>query len=142
MNLWTPSWFRIEELVPPELFETYKDKQWKLWLMFDNRILKAADLLRDKFGPATINNWLWGGQYKASGLRAPESEYYSLTSQHAWGRALDLKFRDYDAETIRQAILRKEVAPGLITGIEADVSWNHIDCRIPTGTKEIFIFKK
>jgi len=142
MNLWTPKYFRLEELVPPELFEEYRDKQWNLWLRFDNRILLAADLLREKYGPANINNWLWGGSFDDSGLRIPGREYYSPNSQHSFGRALDMRFRDADPETVRKAIVNREVAPGLISAIEADVSWNHIDSRLPDRSGQVIVFQK
>lgn len=140
MELWTPKYFKIEELVPKNLFNQYRDEQWRLWLLFDNRILLAADALRRKFGPATINDWSWGGSFNESGLRTPDCKYYSFTSQHSWGRALDLKFRDYDAETVRKVILNMQVAAGLITAIEDNVSWNHIDCRLPTVNNQIMVF--
>lgn len=56
-------------------------------------------------------------------------------SQHRYGRALDLIPMRAPAETIRQAIIedlemvRDDDGTFLVTAMEADVSWLHIDCR-------------
>lgn len=43
-----------------------------------------------------INNWHYGGDRVASGLRTPGSSHYRITSAHAWGRASDKLFRYKD----------------------------------------------
>lgn len=132
-----PEFLRIEEVVPPALFHELPAR--KLWLLFDDRILHAFDELRRIYGPITINDWFWGGKRTQSGFRMPGSNYYSLTSQHAHGRALDGIPKETSVETIRRDIMdRKYEFMKQIKGLELDVSWLHFDCR---PTKEIVTFK-
>ena len=46
-------YFAIHELIPPSVYEARGEKAWEL---LDDRLLKTIDTLRDRFGPATINN--------------------------------------------------------------------------------------
>ena len=135
--MYTCRHFLIKELIPPDLSHP---KQWAaLWRLFDDRLLRAADLLRDEYGPMTVNDWIWGGGYTDSGLRLPGSEYYSFTSQHSHGRALDLKPQDAEVQRIREDIIgRKKSWMGLITGVELDVEWLHIDTR---NAEELHMFR-
>lgn len=132
MIAYKPKWFRIEELVSPRLFEQYRDRQHILWQQFDPRGLYSCDMLREIFGPATINDWLWGGKYVSSGLRLPGDEDYSLTSQHSHGRGFDYKFDNERPEIVRAFIIRNPQDERLkyITCIEKDTpTWLHGDCR-------------
>ena len=52
--------FQIEELVPPEALELVDNKA-VLWWLFDDRLLRVADRLREEYGPMTVNDWIWGG---------------------------------------------------------------------------------
>jgi hypothetical protein len=94
--------FAIQELVSKK---TYHDRGNKSWYLFDDRILRTADLLRERYGQITINDWMWGGKNQSRGLRTPESMYYSLYSAHSHGRAIDCIFKDVTAEQVRQDIL-------------------------------------
>ena len=69
--------FRIEELVPKEVFDLVKEDT--LWELFDERLLATIDALKEKFpeGSMTINNWLWGGNRDQSGLRTKNSKFYN-----------------------------------------------------------------
>ena len=137
-------YFLIEELVPKSLYDTmHEDALWKL---FDEDILKAADWLREKYGPATINNWKWGGVFHQSGIRTKDSEFYREGSAHSVGKALDMKFRDTTAEAIR-ADFRKaaeefEEIP-YIRRCEDGVSWLHIDTIPKPGIMKgvVYLFK-
>ena len=124
--------FDIKELVPPHIFEQRGEKAWEL---LDERALRTLDSLRDKFGPITVNNWAFGGDRKWSGLRTPESPYYSETSQHSYGRAFDCIFHKKEAEEVRQYLLKNRDEFPAITSIELDVSWLHFDCRNCTPIK-------
>lgn len=125
--------FIIEELVPPHVYAERGEKAWEL---FDDRALITLDALRDKFGSITVNNWKWGGNRKWSGLRTPESPYYSPYSQHTFGRAFDCIFNKINTEDARHKVLkdRAELFP-YITGVELKVSWFHFDCRNHTPVK-------
>ncbi|OIO70695.1 MAG: hypothetical protein COW19_10975 [Zetaproteobacteria bacterium CG12_big_fil_rev_8_21_14_0_65_55_1124] len=122
------SHFKIQELVPPAIFEARGEKAWEL---LDERLLITLDRLRDRFGPITVNNWHSGKDREWSGLRTKESPYYSATSQHSFGRAADCLFSHTDAESVRQEIL---AAPDdktfeLIGSVELGTSWLHFDVR-------------
>lgn len=121
-------YFKIHELVPPEV---YKEKGEKAWELLDSRLLKQLDLLRIHFGPMTVNNYYWGGTREWSGLRTPVSPYYSPYSQHTFGRAADCLFKNFTAEDVRQEILkrRNEEWCKYINSLELNVSWLHFDVR-------------
>jgi len=132
--------FDIEELVPPELFVMLNEDA--LWRLFDPNILKAADWLRERYGPATINDWKWGGNFTQSGIRTTDSEYYSPTSQHSIGCALDLKFKHKTAQEIRDDLAEYQAQGNDIpyfTRVENKVSWLHIDTK-PTGQTHLYFF--
>ena len=121
--------FIIEELVPKECHKRFGEKAW--WFI-DPKLIKLIDALRDEFGQATINNWKWNGQREWSGLRTPDSPWYSMYSQHSYGRAADILFKNHEAEEVRQAITANPeqwlaIAPSIT--LEEDVSWVHIDVR-------------
>lgn len=124
--------FALHELVPPHV---YKERGQKGWELLDDRALRTLDALRDRFGVITINNYEWGGERKWSGLRTPESPYYSPYSQHTFGRAFDCVFHEITAEEVRQTILKDKNAFPEITAIELDVSWLHCDFRNTTKIK-------
>lgn len=127
--MYIPRHFKLVEFLPQQFFEDninhYGDK---LWLVFDQQILKAADLLREKWGPLVANTWYHGGRHQYRGFRDPDCNVGAKLSQHRFGRALDLVPRDTTAQLIR-ADLKKSYAAYRITCIEENVSWLHIDRR-------------
>jgi len=132
--------FKIQEFVPEHIYLKRGEKAWEL---IDDRLILTAETLKGLFpqGTMTINNWLWAGNRTESGLRTPESKYYSETSQHSFGRAIDCIFSEYSAQEVRTYIIDN---PGLfpyITGIEDynGMGWVHIDVR---NSDLVRIFKK
>lgn len=123
--------FAIEELVGPET--AVITAEWKLWLKFDDRLLRLADALRERFGSTTINDWSWGGGFSESGLRTEGMFYYNANSQHAFGRALDMKFKHHTAQHVRDWLRENytEYYRHIATSItcEGGVSWLHLDVR-------------
>ena len=130
-------YFAIHELVPKDVYEKYGETSWKL---MDDRILITIDKLRYRYGKMTINNYYWGGDRQWSGLRTPDSPYYSFTSQHSYGRAVDIIFKEVSTEEVRNDLLNNpnEDTFKLITAVELDVSWLHIDVR---NVKRLFTFR-
>ncbi len=130
--MYRPNHFTLPELVPPLAHAKYGTK---LWRVFDDRILRAADILRDVFGPMVVNDWHRQGNNKYRGWRPPACRIGANLSQHRFGRALDLIPLRITAEVVRQTILetpdmvRDDAGNYLITAMERDVSWLHIDCR-------------
>lgn len=138
--IYKPEYFKLEELVSPEI---YKLRGVKAWELFDPNALKMIDEIREFFGvPVTINNWSFGGQYKYSGFR--EDEYYKVKgslSQHRFGRAFDMKFKGISSEKVREIILeyREKGKFKLIGAMEKNVSWLHVDTR-QHAEEGIFLF--
>ena len=124
--MYQPKHFKVQELVPPSIYEKRKEKAIEL---IDERVLITLDQLREIFGPCTVNDWSFGGSFSQSGLRTPEAKEYSPTSQHSFDRAMDCKFSEYEAEEVRAEILDNRILFPYITFIENEVSWLHFDVR-------------
>jgi len=131
--------FIIEELVPKELYDLVKEDT--LWELFDERLLETIDKLKETFneGSITINNWKWNGDRTQSGLRTKDSKYYSPTSQHSLGKAVDCIFSSYNVDSVRQYIINNPDEFPYVKGIERDVSWLHIDTRL---RDDVLVFSK
>lgn len=119
---YVPNYFEWHELVPSKEYQPY-------WLyIIDPRLLITLDAMRIYYGvPITVNNWYWGGQYSLSGLRPMDTKTGAKYSMHKFGKAADIKVKGIDAETVRNDI-RNGIFM-LVTCIEKDVSWCHIDFR-------------
>lgn len=120
------TFFKIHELVPPQV---YADRGERAWELLDDRLLISIDSMRKRYGKMTINNYVFGGKREWSGLRTPNSPYYSAYSQHTFGRAADILFSSITAESVRQDMLNNLQLFPMITSLELDVSWVHIDTR-------------
>ena len=121
--------FKIQELVPLPLFNSLHEEL--LWSMLDPKLIESVDAIKEKFpkGTMTINNYFWGGDRGWSGIRTKESKWYSPTSQHSVGKAIDAIFSEYDTEEVRQYIIDNPEEFPHIKGIEIGVSWLHVDVR-------------
>jgi hypothetical protein len=120
--------FIIQEFVDQATYQRFGAKsEW----FIDQKLFNITQVLRNKFGPMTINNWHSGGNRNWSGLRTNSSPYYKPYSQHSFGRAVDIIFKDVTAEEASKYILDNEIH--FITfglgGIELGKSWLHIDVR-------------
>jgi len=128
--MYLPNFFKPFELLPRELFCRTKKPDGLLSVLFDDRILKAADRLRDQYGPMQANDWFWGGPNQFRGFRPFDCPVGAKLSQHKFGRAIDLLPLDAPVDDIRSDLIEHPaIAGGLVTCIEADVPWLHIDCR-------------
>jgi len=130
--MYKPKYFRLQELVPREIYEnTPPERHGRLWKVFDERLLITEDRLRERFGRATINNWYNGGNLQYRGWRPFNCGIGSELSQHKFGRGADSNHADASPEEIREDIInnpdRKEYE--FITCIEMDVTWLHKDIR-------------
>jgi hypothetical protein len=124
--------FTIEELVPQYVYIQRGEKAWEL---LDEKMLRTLDRLRDHFGRMKINDWVWSGERQWSGLRTPDSPFYSPYSQHTFGRAFDILFLDAETDEVRGYILEHPGEFPEIGGVELGVSWLHIDGRNHAGIK-------
>jgi hypothetical protein len=125
--------FYLDEYIPKDLYlKYYEHKPHYLIGLLDKKIVLIDQFLRERFGAATINNWISGGDRNWSGLRTPESPYYKFLSQHSYGRASDSIYKYASAKEVREDIknnYEKLYKPLGLTCIEDDVNWLHKDCR-------------
>jgi len=126
MSQYKCKYFIIQELVPQHVYNERGDKAWEL---LDDRALRTLDALRERFGVVTVNNWHIGGNRNWSGLRTPDSPYFSAYSQHTFGRAFDCLFNSFTAEDVRQDILAYKDEFEFINSMELGTSWLHFDVR-------------
>ena len=75
-------YFKIKELVNPAMLSIPENI---LWLMFDDRVLRIADQIREWYGECTVNTAV----LEDCGLRAFNAGG-AVYSQHKYGRALDI----------------------------------------------------
>lgn len=132
MNGYRPINFVVQELVPPDVYAAMGERSWEL---LDSRALFTLQRLRDRLGPITVNDWLWGGHYKESGLRSFTSPTGAKYSQHRFGRAFDCKFRNVTPREACDYVLAHPVDFPYLTVIEnpaATPTWFHFDCRSHT----------
>lgn len=130
-------YFRIEELVDKKTYEIRGEKAWEL---FSSDFITMIDTFKEMFpkGTITINNWLWGGNRQWSGLRTPDSPYYSPYSMHPLANGADMVFSAYSSEEVRATVKAKPVIFSMVRGLEDDVSWVHADTR---NRDDLLIFK-
>jgi hypothetical protein len=127
-----PKYFALNELVPPDVIASRGDQAWQL---MDERILRGADWLREKFGPCVINGKFNGKGFTESGLRSPFTTTGAKWSQHKFGRAVDMKFLKVNVKEVYDYILANQPearANGITTveNIAHSPSWLHCDCRL------------
>ena len=128
ISFYTPTYFALQELVPPEIYSELGDSAWRF---FDPRMLWTLDELRKLFGVAYVNNWHKDGANEYSGLRPFVCSTGAPYSLHKFGRAFDVKFADKKVEEVREYIWKNLELPAFqhITCIEMNVNWLHIDNR-------------
>lgn len=125
-------YFFIEELVSPQVYKQFGDFSVTL---IDKRMLDLLDIFRDYFGKLTINDWLWNDNnltnFRYSGLRTMQDEYYKIGSQHSYGRAMDIKTDSIPSLQLQKIIITQKeyfMKAGL-NGIEdATEGWTHVTC--------------
>lgn len=134
MTQYRCKYFKIKELVAPDMLKVSEDI---LWLLFDDRILRIADQIREEYGACTVN----ANGLENCGLRSMSAGGAAF-SQHKFGRALDLHIVaiELDAGKIKDSAKRKEYKimrynevrqelakkfPEL--NMENNISWLHID---------------
>jgi hypothetical protein len=131
-------YFKLYELVPKNMYDNLHEEL--LWGMLDENLIEMADKIKETFpeGTMTINNYFWGGNREWSGIRSKASKWYSPTSQHSLGKAIDCVFSDYLVADVRQYIIDNPTEFPYIKGIELDVSWLHFDTR---DSDQVRLFK-
>lgn len=142
-GFYIPKHFKIQELVPKDIFEEHKNNLPILWGLFDSRLLWTIDALRVEFDTAIyINTWfnnfknVFQKEFQYSGFRPAYCSEGAKYSQHKYGRAVDLKIPALKIENIIDKIKKEPNKPAFkyITCIEEKIngnvpSWLHIDVR-------------
>ena len=130
--------FDLQEFVDPVTFGKFGDKSLQF---IDPKLFAIAEAFRGLvFGPATINTWHTGGQYKESGLRRFDTATGAKYSQHKFGRAIDIKIVGGNYDHLRSLIRYHwpELKEAGLTTIELDTpTWLHLDCR-NTGLDSLY----
>lgn len=113
-------YFKIKELVHPSFLTTNESI---LWRMFDDRLLRAIDKIREKYGPCTIN----ADGLTDCGLRRMDSATGAYFSGHKFGRAADLHIRtiEQEAAKIKDATERKKWKIKAYNKIREELMVNH-----------------
>ena len=123
---YVPKHFKFYELVPHEIYLEFGEGSR---FLFDDRILRTADQIREFFNkPVVCNNWYWGGRKNFRGFRPADCTIGALFSQHKFGRALDLTINGVTSVQARDIIMNHQAQFPYITRIEDNVPWLHIDC--------------
>lgn len=106
-------------------------------------MISTAQKLAQTFGTTIINNWAYTKtpvERQWSGYRSPLSDYYSRTSAHSFGEAIDCVFTQVTAQEAREYILKNRDAFPFISRLEKDVEWLHVD-GLYTGQYSIVEFE-
>lgn len=107
-TFYKPKYLSADELVDRATYNDCKNRgilEYIFW-QFNPLVLITADLLRERFGAITVNNWNHGGSFQNRGLRNIDSGVGSKYSAHKRGAALDCNFADASAVEIRE-IMKK-----------------------------------
>ena len=143
--------FIIQELVPPDIYETFGEGAW---IYVDQAMIKALDRTRDffvkKYGPSAtmvINNWHKGGPFSNRGYRSALSKVGSPKSQHRLTplNAIDFNIRGVSDLQVKADIIdNNEYFFNLgwrrMESYLDSPTWTHLD-RKPTNLKIIKTFR-
>lgn len=142
--MYKPKHFGIKELVPKALYNKYKGRgdAFLFQVVFDERLLKLIDTIRESFGPMTVCDWSWGGASQYRGFRPPDCTVGAALSQHRFGRAVDMIPKDISPDEIRDYIIQRQnhIEWKDVGGLEMDITWLHIDVRSRTDDNKINLF--
>lgn len=128
--------FYLNEFVSKEIYAQWGDKS--IWFL-DKRLFLLSQFFRDRFGVTTINN----DQYNYSGFREPECKVGAKLSQHRFGRAMDLKFKNATAQEVYKDVIEnydlyKKFGLTTVENIDKTPTWLHCDLR-NTNQEELLI---
>ncbi|RKX17824.1 MAG: hypothetical protein DRP51_10205 [Candidatus Zixiibacteriota bacterium] len=142
--MYVPKHFKLTELVPKAIYQKYKIRgdAWLMRVLFDERLLRVIDTIRESFGPMVINDWAWNGKNQWRGFRSPQCGVGATLSQHRFGRAVDMIPREVHPDIIRDDILEDQMGCAYrdIGGLEMNISWLHIDVRGRDQNGKIMLF--
>lgn len=129
MTFYIPHFFKLEEFVPRDIFQSLGGRAW---VLMDARILAIMDRIRNRYDkPITINNWRDTGPFEFRGFRPPNCMVGAPFSQHRFGRAVDFDVQGMTAEEVRADIKAnaQHMDFNPIMVVELGTNWVHIDIR-------------
>jgi hypothetical protein len=135
--------FFLDEFIDPSVYAARGPRSIEL---IDNRLIQAAQFIRDGIGPIVINNWATGGPRRLSGLRPHNTTVGAKWSQHKFGNALDIVSLRLEPSEVHAFIRRHErmfIDKGWITTLEDlrdTPTWTHLDNRY-TGLDRFLIVR-
>jgi len=142
--MYKPNHFGIKELVPKSLYNKYSSRgdNFLFQVVFDERLLRVIDTIREEFGSMTVNNWSWGGPFQYRGIRPPDCTVGAALSQHRFGRAVDMSPKNISPDDMRKQIIDDQNSDKWkdIGGLEMGITWFHVDVRARTDDKKINLF--
>lgn len=138
-------YFSPEELVGPEVYNSYQNKD-EIYDLFDEKLLRIIDMLRGWARvPLTINSWKYGGSRIASGYRDPSSTIGAPKSAHKQGKAVDIISAKLTAQDLWELLKKNQAKLPCKIRIEKtqngkQISWCHIDTSAKPDQKEKIYF--
>jgi hypothetical protein len=138
--------FSVEEFIPKDTFKTLGARSI---VLLDDRIIHVAQALREVYGSANINEWLWGANANFRGwrpfwLEKDGDTEFAEYSQHKFGRAIDLNFFSVSNNIVREEIRENQkfwYNIG-IRRVENDTTHLHVDVGESGKIGEIYFFDK
>ena len=135
--------FDLRELVSPEIYlkSNITDRAFDF---INANAIDVLEQIREEYGPVTINTWHNGGNYKNSGLRAPDTTVGARYSAHKFGTAFDLKFKNTNPVSVYNDILNNQGKYPLIRRMEdanETKTWLHIEVSTLEREGDIYTFK-
>lgn len=130
IKMYRPTNFYIEELVDPYTLNFFKHMYGSknmCWQNLDERATWTLQQLRDLYGEAYVNTYVFGMKRENAGFRSVKSTVGAIFCQHRHGRAFDPMFVNYTSKEIRDDIRKNpnRRAYKYITQIERKVRWFH-----------------
>ena len=132
--------FSLKELFSKTTYE--KNKEEDLIKKLDLDFFKdvddfCTDVKTNLFATkVNCNTWAFGGDFNERGFRDTDSDTGTATSQHRFGKAIDLEFFDKDGkEIITEKIIeflikrKKEGKYKHISRVELGTGWLHLDTK-------------
>lgn len=135
--------FSIEEFVPPQIWNKFKEKS--IWFI-NPKVIEIATAYREFFNvPIIINNWYIGGNLMYRGYRPPRVNIGAEYSQHKLGNAFDCHSPELSPKDMHKAIVEnyehfKQFGLTTLEDINFTPTWVHSDCR-PTNQDTLLIVK-
>ena len=140
-------YFKIQELVCPDVYKKYGEQAW---MFIDPELIETLDIIREKIlcKPMVINNWSAGGSYTQRGLRCnlcPLAKDKTIAgrlylSAHNFGKAVDATVQEMSAEEARKLIVKNQILLPYPIRLEEGVSWLHLDVYNADKGK-VYLFK-